>query len=390
MPPPATGGGRWTLPQREAGNLAAADGERPERMRAALIPWAIRVPSAFLIAWCIAAQPSAPLAGRSESGGHVDHPLGSQVHKPAASPTRVAVAEPEVAQGQEPAVAATPSTPADRTAFAPGSPIMIRIFKEEAVLELWMLQGERFELYATYPICHWSGKLGPKLNEGDKQSPEGLYGVSYRQLHWGGHRPRSLNIGFPNALDRAFSRSGSYILVHGGCTSIGCFAMTDKVMDEIFGLSEDALENDQQSIPVHIFPFRMTEANLEEHKDSEWMPFWQTLREAYDTFERTRIPPMVRVCNRRYVVSEGTVQAVMQEAATGGHKRIGHTAGSYCGDNELTSSEASDPGPAVRTIRRQPRKSARERYRLARIARKSAHAKRLRKQAVSYNRRATR
>jgi murein L,D-transpeptidase YafK len=268
---------------------------------------------------------------------------------------------------------------------------MIRLFKEESILEVWMLRGERFELYASYPVCHWSGRLGPKLNEGDKQSPEGLYGVSYRQLHWSGHRPRSLNIGFPNALDRAFSRSGSYILVHGGCTSVGCFAMTDPVMDEIFALSEDALENDQKSIPVHIFPFRMTEENLDEHKHSEWMPFWLTLKEAHDVFERTRVPPMVRVCNRKYVVTEGTVQALMQETATSGHKRVGRTAGSYCGDNEFAG-EVSDPGPgpAVRTVRRAPRMSARERYRLARIARKATHAKRMRRQATSYGRRATR
>jgi murein L,D-transpeptidase YafK len=110
--------------------------------------------------------------------------------------------------------------------FAEGSPVMIRIFKSESVLELWMRKGDRFELFDSYPICHWSGT--------DKQSPEGLYSVGLEQLHLKGHRPRSLNIGFPNALDRAYARTGSYILVHGGCTSTGCFAMTDPVMKEIF------------------------------------------------------------------------------------------------------------------------------------------------------------
>ena len=100
-----------------------------------------------------------------------------------------------------------------------GSAIFIRIFKAESELEIWMQRGEKFELFATYPICHWSGTLGPKLNEGDKQSPEGIYTVTSRQLHLIGRHPRSLNLGFPNALDRSFSRTGSYILVHGACST---------------------------------------------------------------------------------------------------------------------------------------------------------------------------
>ena len=113
--------------------------------------------------------------------------------------------------------------------FTPGSPVMIRIFKRESQFEVWMLKGDRFALYAVYPICYWSGRLGPKEREGDRQAPEGFYFVGVQQLHLIGRHPRSLNIGFPNAFDRASGRSGSYILVHGGCTSVGCFAMTDPV-----------------------------------------------------------------------------------------------------------------------------------------------------------------
>jgi murein L,D-transpeptidase YafK len=186
-----------------------------------------------------------------------------------------------------------------------GSPIMLRIFKAEAELEMWMKVGERFELLATYPICNWAGTLGPKLREGDRQSPEGLYSIGRRQLHHSARWRHSLDIGYPNAFDRLQARTGSSILVHGGCTSTGCFAMTDPVMAEIFGLSRAALWNGQKRIAVHIFPFRMTPENMAAHGDSHWQGFWADLKEAYDLFERTRLPPAVKVCAGRYVVSEG-------------------------------------------------------------------------------------
>jgi murein L,D-transpeptidase YafK len=185
-----------------------------------------------------------------------------------------------------------------------GSAVMIRIFKSEAELEVWMKAGERFELLATYPICNWAGALGPKLSEGDNQSPEGLYAIGRRQMHYSARWRRSLDIGYPNAFDRVHARTGSSILVHGGCTSTGCFAMTDQLMEEIFRLSRAALWNGQKRIAVHIFPFRMTPENMAAHADSHWQGFWANLKEAYDLFERTRLPPSVRVCNRRYVVSE--------------------------------------------------------------------------------------
>jgi murein L,D-transpeptidase YafK len=185
-----------------------------------------------------------------------------------------------------------------------GNPILIRIFKVEAELELWMQVGQRFELFTTYPICNWSGTLGPKLSEGDKQSPEGLYAIGSRQLRRSARWRRSLDIGFPNTFDRTFRRTGSDVLLHGGCTSTGCFAMTDQVIEEIFQLSRAALSDGQKRIHVHAFPFRMTPENLAAHPHSEWEGFWANLKEAYDLFERTRRPPSVAVCNNRYVVSE--------------------------------------------------------------------------------------
>jgi murein L,D-transpeptidase YafK len=182
----------------------------------------------------------------------------------------------------------------------PGAPMLIRIFKADSELEIWMRKGDRFERFATYPICHWSGTLGPKIKEGDKQTPEGFYTVTRRQLHRIGRHPRSLNLGFPNAFDKSFSRTGSYILVHGACSSVGCFAMTNAVIEEIYNLTEASIKEGQEHVPVHVFPFRMTAANLEKHKSSPWIDFWSNLKQGHDAFERTRQAPRITVCNGRY------------------------------------------------------------------------------------------
>lgn len=183
-----------------------------------------------------------------------------------------------------------------------GDQVFIRIFKAESELEVWMRSGSQFVLLDTYPICHWSGTVGPKQHEGDKQTPEGFYDVSRRQLHLIGRHPRSLNLGFPNAFDKSMQRTGSYILVHGGCSSVGCFAMTNAVVAEIYHLSERALKGGQERVHVHVFPFRMTDANLDAYKSSEWHPFWANLKEGYDAFEQTRMPPRVGICDKRYLV----------------------------------------------------------------------------------------
>jgi murein L,D-transpeptidase YafK len=188
--------------------------------------------------------------------------------------------------------------------IALGTPIMIRIFKQESQLELWVDKGARFERFATYDICNWSGMLGPKQTEGDRQSPEGLYSIGVEQLHRKGRWRRSLDIGYPNTFDRGLGRTGSFILVHGGCSTIGCFAMTTPIMDEIFALSEAALANGQERIQVHVFPFRMTKANLDAHARSPWQGFWANLKEAYDEFERTNLPPQVSVCGNQYYLGQ--------------------------------------------------------------------------------------
>ena len=182
--------------------------------------------------------------------------------------------------------------------------VMIRIFKAESELEIWMSRGGTatdYVLFATYPVCYWSGTLGPKLKEGDRQAPEGFYTVTLPQAYPNGARhPEALNLGYPNAFDSLHARKGSYILIHGGCASIGCFAMTDAVNKEIRTLSLRALNQGQAYIPIHVFPFRMTEANIAHYDKPEVHDFWQNLKVGYDVFERTHRPPRVSVCEQRY------------------------------------------------------------------------------------------
>ncbi len=186
-----------------------------------------------------------------------------------------------------------------------GNAIFMRIFKAESELELWMKKGESFVRLATYPICHWTGTIGPKLREGDKQSPEGFYTVGYRQTRLVGRWQNAFNVGFPNPLDQINRRTGSYILVHGGCSSTGCFAMTDQVQAEIFALADAAIKGGQERFQVHIFPFRMTEANMTAYKHHLWAHTWIDLKAGYDSFERTKVPPRINICTERYHVIDG-------------------------------------------------------------------------------------
>ena len=141
-----------------------------------------------------------------------------------------------------------------------GDPVFVRIFKQEGQLELWLKKNGRYALYKTFPICKWSGRLGPKLKEADYQSPEGFYSVSAKQLNPHSNYYRAFNVGYPNAFDRQNGRTGGLVMVHGACKSVGCFAMTDRGIEEIYGFVEAALRAGQKEIPVHIFPFRMTDA----------------------------------------------------------------------------------------------------------------------------------
>jgi murein L,D-transpeptidase YafK len=205
--------------------------------------------------------------------------------------------------------------------FGMGDPVFVRIFKQEGQLELWLKKNGRYALYKTFPICKWSGRLGPKLKEADYQSPEGFYSVSAKQLNPHSNYYRAFNVGYPNAFDRQNGRTGGLVMVHGACKSVGCFAMTDRGIEEIYGFVEAALRAGQKEIPVHIFPFRMTDANLARETGTgggwlafvsggggytQWVDFWRNLKQGYDHFEQTGEPPVAFACGDHYEFDGGS------------------------------------------------------------------------------------
>jgi murein L,D-transpeptidase YafK len=187
-------------------------------------------------------------------------------------------------------------------AISYGTQVFIRMFKESKELEVWLKKGKVFEHFKTYKICTYgTGGLGPKGKQGDGKAPEGFYQVSAKSLNPLSDYHLALNLGYPNEYDRAHKRTGSALMIHGDCVSIGCYAMTDDGIEEIYSLVDAALRNGQPFIQIHIYPFYMTSINVSDYSKSEWAPFWNNLKEGYDYFELKHIPPDVGVKNQRYV-----------------------------------------------------------------------------------------
>ena len=188
--------------------------------------------------------------------------------------------------------------------FRFGAPAFIRIFKKEEVLEVWLQKDNgEYALFLDYPICIYSGELGPKTREGDKQSPEGFYTVGREAMNPNSQYHLSFNLGYPNAYDRAHGYSGSMLMVHGKCVSIGCYAMGDRQIEEIYTLVGAALQRGQPFVRVHAFPFRMTDANLAAYSEHRWYDFWRMLKPGYDYFERYHQPPEIDVIGGQYALS---------------------------------------------------------------------------------------
>jgi murein L,D-transpeptidase YafK len=182
------------------------------------------------------------------------------------------------------------------------SPIILRIFKEEAELEVWKQDTTgHFQLLKIYPICRWSGDLGPKMYEGDRQTPEGFYTISAELMNPNSNFYLAINTGFPNTFDKANNRSGTFLMIHGDCSSSGCYAMTDEQIGEIYSLARDTFLGGHPSFQVQAYPFRMTPANLARHRTNPHMAFWKMLKIGNDHFQATHLQPNVEVCNRRYV-----------------------------------------------------------------------------------------
>ncbi len=191
----------------------------------------------------------------------------------------------------------------DRKGMEQRAPILVRIFKEEATLEVWKLQKSsgRYAFLKDYDICAWSGVLGPKIKEGDRQAPEGFYTIRPAQMNPDSNYYLAFNIGYPNEFDRSLGRTGSELMVHGACSSSGCYSMTDENIQEIYTLGRLAFQGGQREFQVEAYPFRMTPENMAKHRNDPNMPFWMMLKEGYDHFELTGQPPKVDVCDHRYV-----------------------------------------------------------------------------------------
>lgn len=188
-----------------------------------------------------------------------------------------------------------------KAGMSPSDPILIRAFKKESEMEVWKRgPGGRYVLLKTYPVCRWSGQLGPKVKEGDRQTVEGFYTITPGQMNPNSSYYLSFDTGFPNEFDRANGRTGSYLMVHGTCSSMGCFAMTDQTISEIYALAREAFAGGQRSFQFEAFPFRMTAQNLAAFRNDPNMPFWKNLKEGSDVFEVTGQEPQVGVCNLRY------------------------------------------------------------------------------------------
>ena len=184
------------------------------------------------------------------------------------------------------------------------SPVLIRIFKQSKELELWRKNSSgKYILVKTYTICTYSGELGPKLKQGDYQSPEGFYTINNSSLNYNSIRFLSVNVGYPNTFDQSYNRSGGDIMIHGGCDSRGCFAVEDGPAQEIFTALRDSFKAGQKTAQIHIFPFRMTNWNMTSYKNNKHLLFWNQLKVGFDKFEANHKELKVSVIDKKYIIN---------------------------------------------------------------------------------------
>jgi murein L,D-transpeptidase YafK len=217
------------------------------------------------------------------------------------------------------------------------SPILVRLFKEESELEIWKQDTTgQFQLVKIYPICRWSGELGPKKVQGDRQAPEGFYSITPGLMNPKSNYYLAINIGFPNAYDKSNGYSGAFLMIHGDCSSAGCYAMTDEQIGEIYSLARESFLGGQKEFQIQAYPFRMTPANFARHRNSPNMPFWKMLKEGNDHFEVTHLEPRVDVCDKHYVFDA--------QPPTGSTKALAFTPAGRCPAYEVPQEIA---GPAL-------------------------------------------
>ena len=206
-------------------------------------------------------------------------------------------------RGQVPILSSTMALMSSK-GMSPSDPILIRAFKKESEMEVWKRGRDgRYALLKTLPICRWSGQLGPKVRQGDRQAPEGFYTVTPAQMNPNSAYYLSFDTGFPNAYDRAQGATGAHLMVHGTCSSAGCYAMTDQGVAEIYALAREAFAGGQRAFQFQAYPFRMTADNMAKYRADPNIVFWRNLKEGSDRFEATWEEPQVAVSSGRYVFS---------------------------------------------------------------------------------------
>lgn len=222
--------------------------------------------------------------------------------------------------------------------MATGAPVLVRVFKKEAELEVWKQQKDgRYALLKTFPVCRWSGRLGPKRKTGDRQAPEGFYEIGPRMMNPNSSYHLSFDTGFPNAYDRAHGYTGSYLMVHGACSSMGCYAMTNAGVEEVYALLRDAFRSGQKSVQFQAFPFRMTARNMARMRDDPDIDFWRQLKVGHDRFEATARPPLAALSGKRYAFTPYKDKGLEELALT----RI-------AAEQDAIRQQIDDGAPAVR------------------------------------------
>ena len=238
---------------------------------------------------------------------------------------------------------------------SPADPILMRAYKKESEIELWK-RGEdgKYALLKTYPMCRWSGQLGPKIREGDRQAPEGFYAVTPASMNPNSSLYLSFNLGYPNEYDRSLGRTGAHLMVHGSCSSRGCFAMTDEAISELYAVVREAFAGGQRAVQFQSYPFRMTPENLARHRQDPNIAFWRNIKEGSDRFEITKAEPVVGVAGGRYVFdadADGATAATMNH---GPAPRRAASAASVKDGRSLTSRTCDNPAPRAMAARFTP------------------------------------
>jgi murein L,D-transpeptidase YafK len=232
------------------------------------------------------------------------------------------------------------------------APMLIRAYKKEAELEIWKMGADGKYVYLkTYPMCRWSGQLGPKTREGDRQVPEGFYSITPAQMNPNSSYYLSFNVGYPNQLDRALGHSGGTIMVHGACSSAGCFSMTDAQIAEIYAVARSAFDGGQRAIQMQSYPFRMTAENLAKHRLDPNIGFWKNLKEGNDHFEVTKEEPQVAYCGRGYVFNASASGAMDPLSACPPLKRDPEIVASVSAKAAKDDEKIAELSPSVPPVR---------------------------------------